>query len=308
MTGNIIETFDDRAKALWGQHTVRLRHRLAEHEMFSDEGLADLIGSLPPERIVINTMAPDGHRLESWSHCERGGHDGKAILELVKSGQIWINMVNLERVDRRFALLVEQLFDELQGYMPNFKTFKHSIGLLVSSPKAQVFYHADPPGQSLYQIRGKKRLYLYPKEMPFLQPSDIENVIRAVTEEEVAYQEWYDDYAEIYDVEAGDMLHWKLNRPHRVVNLGTVNVSLTTEHWTKEIRRSYAMNYGNGVLRSLGITPKSRRMEGAAFWAKVGLTAAWRFSGLHRKKSYEKQYKYRVDPTTDSGLVPIPAQ
>ena len=308
MTGRIIDTFDNRAKALWGQHTLRLRHRLAEHEMFSDESIADLIESVPPERIAINTMATDGYCLESWSHCDRGEQNGKDILDLVKSGRLWINMVNLESVDRRFAVLLEQIFDEFRGYMPDFKTFKHSIGLLVSSPNAQGFYHSDPPGQALWQLRGKKRIYVYPAEMPFLQPRDIENVIRAITEEEITYQAWFDDYAETYDLEAGDMLHWKLNGPHRVINLGTLNISLTTEHWTNSIRRSYAMNYGNGVLRSLGVTPKSRRIEGAAFWAKVGLTAAWRFSGLHRKKSYDRQYQYRIDPTTDDGLTAISTQ
>ncbi len=118
--------------------------------------------------------------------------------------------------------------------MPDFKTFKHSVGLLVSSPKAQVFYHADVPGQALWQLRGKKRIYIYPAELPFLEPRELENVVRGITEEEVTYKSWYDDYARAYDLEAGDMLHWKLNGPHRVVNLGTVNVSLTTEHWTTD--------------------------------------------------------------------------
>jgi uncharacterized protein YecA (UPF0149 family) len=35
-------------------------------------------------------------------------------------------------------------------------------------------------------------------------------------------------------------------------------VSLTTEHWTNKIQRSFAMNHGNGVLRQLGYAPKSR--------------------------------------------------
>lgn len=308
MSGTIIESFEERHRKLWSHHSVRLRHTLAQHEMFSDDGIAELIDSLPAERLAINTMAPDGHRLESWGYCDRAGQKGKVILALVKSGRLWINMTKLDTVDRRFARLLEQMFDEFQGYMPDFKTFKHSIGLLVSSPKAQVFYHADVPGQALWQLRGKKRIYIYPADLPFLQPREIENVVRAITEEEVTYQPWYDEYAEIHDLEAGDMLHWKLNGPHRVTNLGTVNVSMTTEHWTTDVRRSYAMNYGNGVLRSLGYEPRSRSTDGLAFWGKVALTAAWRTSGLHGQKSFARKFKYRIDPAREGGLAQVEAQ
>jgi hypothetical protein len=305
MNRPIIESFEDSHRELWGKHTVRLRHRLATHELFSDEGIAELIDSLPAERIAINTMAPDGHRLESWGYCDRAGQKGRDILAMVKSGRLWLNMTKLDTVDHRFALLLEQMFDEFEGHMPDFKTFKHSIGLLVSSPKAQVFYHADVPGQALWQIRGRKRIFIYPASEPFLKPREIENVIRGITEEEVTYHGWYDDHAEVYDLEAGDMLHWALNGPHRVVNLETVNVSLTTEHWTPDIRRSYAMNYGNGVLRHLGFQPRSRDLHGAAFWGKVGLTAAWRLTGLHRKASFTRKFKYRIDPTREGGLLPV---
>jgi hypothetical protein len=307
MSSRIITNFNDQHRSLWGHHTVKLQHGLAQQEVFSDEGIAELIDSLPSDRVAINTMAADGHSLESWSYCDRAGQKGKDILKLVQSGQLWINMTKLDTVDPRFARLQEQMFDEFQGYMPSFKTFNQTMGLLVSSPKAQVFYHADIPGQSLWQIRGQKRIYIYPAKLPFLQPREIENVVRGITEEELTYQPWYDDYADMHDLEAGDMLHWPLNGPHRVTNLGTVNVSMTTTHWTNDLRRSYAMNYGNGVLRSFGLTPKSRDLHGTAFWAKAGITAAWRATGLHRQKSFKRTFKYRIDPKSASGLALVEA-
>lgn len=305
MVSRIIESFDETHSQLWSNQTVKLKHNLGSSPLFTDDGIAELIDRLPQERIAINTMAPDGHRLESWSYCDRAGQDGKVILEMVKMGRLWINMTKLQTVDKRFEQLLEQMFDELKGYKPSFNSFKHSVGLLVSSPKSQVFYHADVPGQALWQLRGKKRVFIYPPELPFLQPREIENVVRGITEEEVTYSPWYDNYANVYDLEAGDMLHWKLNGPHRVTNLGTVNVSLTTEHWTREIRRQYAMNYGNGILRQFGFQPKSRSVHGLGFWAKAGLTAAWRWSGMQKKQSFIRKFKYRIDPSSRDGLVPV---
>ena len=65
------------------------------------------------------------------------------------------------------------------------------------------------------------------------------------------------------------MLHWPLNGPHRVENHDMVNISVTTEHFTKEIRDFYAIVYANGLLRRLGISP-SRYSAGGAKYAKAG--------------------------------------
>lgn len=295
MNQKILNCFGEKERLLWGNHTVALQHSLSEMELFSDNSIATLIDNLPSERVAINTMAPSGHKAESWSYVDRSNYSGEQLLEMVKSGRLWINITQLETLDARFEQLLEQLFMELEDELPDFKTFKQSAGLLVSSPSAQVFYHADVPGQSLWQIRGKKRIYLYPATKPFLQPNEMENVVRAITEEEITYEEWFDEFAEVYDLEGGSALHWQLNRPHRVVNLEGMNVSLTTEHWTPQIRRSYAMHYGNGILRDLGLNPKSQALSGAAFWSKVGLTAAWRLSGAHKRKSFQRQAKFTLN-------------
>jgi hypothetical protein len=129
-------------------------------------------------------------------------------------------------------------------------------------------------------------------------------VTRSVTREEISYQPWYDDYAEVYDLEPGDMLHWALNGPHRIDTHNEINVSLTSEHFTQEIRRSWAMNYGNGVLRSLGYTPRSRATNGAAFWAKVGITVVWRKT-MQEKQSYRRVPEFAPDPDAPNGVRPI---
>ncbi len=302
MYGKIISNLDEKQKLLWGNQPVSLQHNLIGTDLFSDKNIAQLIENLPRERVAINTMAPSGHKADSWSYVDRAGKSGQEIIDDVKSGQLWINITQIETLDPRFSDLLEQIYLELEKDLPDFKTFKRSIGLLVSSPKAQVFYHADVPGQSLWQIRGKKRILIYPNSKPFLLPNEIENVVRAVTEEEITYEDWFDEYAEVHDLEGGMMLHWQLNRPHRVMNLEGMNVSLTTEHWTPEIRRNYAMNYGNGLLRNFGFKPRSRAIEGPAFWAKVGLTAAWRTSGMHKRKAFKRSVNLSLKELNDRNF------
>jgi hypothetical protein len=295
----VLEDVGSRARRLWGRHTVKLAHTLSDRELFSDEQLARLIETIEPRHMDISTMGDD---VSTWGHCDRAGVSGERVLEAVRRGRLWINMMAVENVDPRFAEVLDAMYAELEAAMPGFKTFKRKLGLLISSPNAQVFYHFDVPGQGLWQIRGRKRIWIYPPTQPFLHPVNVENVVRSLDKEDVPYEPWYDEHAETYDLEPGDMLHWALNGPHRVSNYNTLNVSLTTEHWTGEIRRSYAMNYGNGVLRrDVRWRPRSRNTSGAAFWAKAGIAAAYRLSGVHKKTSYQRLLSYRVDPDAPLG-------
>jgi hypothetical protein len=300
----VFDTISDRDIKLWGNHTVKLRHKLAEREdLFSDESLAKLIETIAPKNVDICTMGDD---VSTWGHVDRAGQPGSKVLDAVRGGRVWINLMAIDEADPRFAELLEQMYAELEGTMPDFKTFKRKMCLLISSPTARVFYHFDVPGQSLWQIRGRKRVWVYPSTEPFLQPADVENVVRSLAIEDVPYEPWFDDYAEVYDLEPGQMVHWPLNGPHRVQNLDDFSISLTTEHWTDHVRRSYARHYGNGILRTAAHwNPRSSSLDGPAFWAKAALTAAWRKSGLQNKQGYKRVMTYRIDPGAPLGVAPI---
>jgi len=300
----VFDTIAPRDIQLWGNHTVKLRHNLAQRDdLFSDESLARLVETIDPKYIDITTMGED---VSTWGHVDRAGQPGSKVLDAVRGGRVWINLGAVEKADPRFADLLDQMYGELEGTLPDFKTFKRKLGLLISSPTARVFYHFDVPGQGLWQIRGRKRIWIYPNTKPFLRPQNVEDVVRSLAMEDLPYESWYDDHAEVYDLEPGEMLHWALNGPHRVSNLDGFSVSLTTEHWTNQIRRSYAMHYGNGILRNkLGWAPRSSSLDGPAFWAKVGMTAAWRKSGMEKKNTYQRRLTYKVDPEAPLGVVPL---
>lgn len=301
----IVDNVEAHVSEVWGSQTVKLTHSLVGSDLFSDGSLASLIDSVDPPMLGIKTMGDHCENPTSWYRCSREGVAGIEVLEAARHGRIWINISAVHEADSRFAEILDTLYGELETHLPQFRTSKRRLGLLISSPGAHVLYHADPLGQGLLQVRGHKRVWIYPATPPFLEPREIENIVRGVTEEELSYQPWFDNYAEIHDLEPGEMLHWTLNAPHRVGNHDSMNVSLTTEHWTKEIRRFYAMNYGNGLLRSLfGATPRSRALTGAAFWAKAGLTVAGRALAGHDRQ-VRPGARYHVDPSSPSGARPI---
>src|SRR5690606_14015079 len=120
----------------------------------------------------------------------------------------------------------------------------------ISSPKAEVYYHMDLPGQSLWQIHGKKRVYVYPAVPPFRRDEDLEQIALYQVEVDIPYDPAYDSHARVFELEGGEMLHWPLNAPHRVETLDCLNISMTTEYWTEPIRRAQMINLANGILRT----------------------------------------------------------
>jgi hypothetical protein len=104
------------------------------------------------------------------------------------------------------------------------------------------------------------------------------------------------------------MLHWALNGPHRVVNHDVLNVSVTTEHWTPAIRKSYAVNYANGVLRRrLGFRNLSTDQTGLGVYAKAAVVAGYKYSGLQRFREVKRVVDFRIDPAAPQRMVDIPA-
>ncbi len=303
--GRYITNFEAKHVNLWGLHTIKLDHQLHELRLFDDVSLAELIDSVPT-KIIHHSVPGMEQNNSAFSHCDCSGLAGKKVLDAVKNGRIWVNLMALQKVDQRFADILDAIYEEVGSHIPTFKLLNRSIGLLISSPKTIVHYHSDIPGQCLWQIRGEKRVWIYPNKEPFLKAEDLENLAREVKEELMPYEPWFDEFAQVYDLEPGEMLHWPLNGPHKVENADSLNISLTTEHWTPEIRRSKAMNYGNGLLRShFGWTPRSSNLRGPAFWAKAGLSVAWRKSGLQQREHFQRTFEYYVDPESIDGVRPV---
>ena len=303
---DIIADWKSHYAGLYGRHTLQLQHRLNETGLFSEQALAELIDRYPEALYNLSTMGSDPAN-PVWREGHLSGLPGTEVIEALKNGRIWLNLRQVQDVDVRYARLLESMFAEFEDKVPGLRTFKQNLGILISSPKAQVFYHADIPGQSLWQLAGRKRIYLYPNTEPFLSMRSMESMILGETEEDIPYEPWFDEYAEIYDLKPGQMLHWALNGPHRVVNEDCMNISVTTEHFTDAIRRSYAVHYANGVMRRFGMNPTTHSIHGPAVYPKMALALAWKKLNLAKSRQLVRMLDFRPDPNAPLGFVDMPA-
>ena len=304
MSEAILTSWDDKYKSLWGNQPIKLEHELDKSPLFSDETLVELIETYPRESYsIVHVGERNGKRV--WREGDINGLSGAQVIEAIAAGRMWLNLRSVHQADKRYAELLDRILDEFCARSGMPPVIARNAGILISSPNAQVYYHADLPGQSLWQIRGVKRVYVYPPVAPFLTPEKIEGIILTGVEVNMEYAPWYDDYAVVADLQPGEMMHWPLHSPHRVDNHDCLNVSLTTEYWTDPIRRTMMMNYGNALLRSkLGITPKSDATSGPGFWIKAAFQASVRRSGLlNRQHSAARPITFRLDPSRPGALI-----
>lgn len=307
-TGRLLPGFRPEHARVWGRQPVRIRHALGETGLFDDAALARLLEDYPREHYDLLHMAPQGTgNLADWREGDLGGVRGREALEAIYAGRLWLNLRRVHEASPCHAELLDEIFAELRRRVPGFRPWKLNLGILISSPGAQVYYHADVPGQSLWHLRGRKRVYVYPNEAPFLPEDQIEKIVLGMSEAEIAYEPWFDAHARVFELEPGEMLHWPLNAPHRVENLDGVNVSVTTEHFTDQIRNMYAARYANGVVRyRLGLRPPPPSTRGPGLWARAALALGVKKAGLMRSRQAPKVIEWELDPAAVNGVRPVP--
>ena len=144
----------------FGRSSLRIRHRVHETDLFSDDQLAKLIETSPRQNYHVETMQPLDDGTLKRREGETGDASGHEALEAVKNGSIWYLLLHPEEIDPRYGDLVEQIYQEIADNVPGFEVFSKKISILVSSPKVQVGYHCDVPGQTLWQVRGSKKVYV----------------------------------------------------------------------------------------------------------------------------------------------------
>jgi hypothetical protein len=301
-TKDIITNWQPQHQSLFGEQIIKLNHSLIESGLFSKEAVAKLIENCPLEHLGIEMREMQNGRLGTIMG-ERRDVSGADTLAAIERGKIWMNIRRIMDWSPEYKELLDQMFAEFEARVPGLSTYKHNLGVLVSSPNAQVLYHTDIQGQGLWQISGTKRVTLYPRSDSFINGQDIEKILLREAIEDLDYQPWFEDYAEVIDLQPGEMITWPLYAPHRVNNHDCLNISVTTEHWTREIWNAYAVHYGNGVLRrTLGLNDPSTYPEGLHVYPKAAAAFIWKKMGKQIEGDVDPMRAFYIDPKAANGV------
>ncbi|SDY56447.1 hypothetical protein SAMN04487939_103208 [Lysobacter sp. yr284] len=299
-----------QSPAQWQTAPLLFQHRLHADPRFAKDAIAGLIDRYPRRGYSIVHMGEQGAGgRRVWREGDFGGLDGARVLDAIERGRLWLNLRDGHEHDADLDAAMRGVFAEAGALAPPVSSYGHRLGVLVSSPGAQVYYHADLPGQGLLQLHGRKRIYIYPPRLPFLSEQGLENIALSQLEVGLEYRPEFDRDAQVFDLEPGQGLFWPLNSPHRIENHDSLNVSMTLEYWTQQIRRSQMINVANGILRNhYGVAPRSRRLGGPAFYAKAALQSLWRRSGrLDGLRRAARPIDFRLDPDRPGAILDLGA-
>ncbi|MEO9971598.1 MAG: hypothetical protein ABJG15_17515 [Hyphomonadaceae bacterium] len=288
----------------FGKKPLGCEHNLHEREMFSDAGLVRLLETYPRDEFNIYTMNDDprtGKRVFRRGHA--GDASGEEILDAIKSGRLWLNLRATNDHLDEYDELCSEMFGSLEDEVPGLKTLRRDCGVLISSPKARVFYHLDIPLVTLWQIRGEKTFYVFPNGSPFVDDHELESVVLREEEEEITYDERFEASAKRYELKPGVMVSWPQNAPHRIDNGDSLNVSLSCEFQTMEsVVRANAL-YTNGVMRrKLGMSPDIAKIGSAGLYTRASIARVMK--AFNSRKVFEKEVPvtFVVDPSSETGF------
>ncbi len=282
------------------------KHKIHSTGLFSDEALADLIDRHPSDYLTIAAMGRDANKFE-WMVGERGDLTAMELLDAVRNGQLWLNVIAITKFHDEYRKLIDDVYNELEASNPRFKAQNRSGNILISSPHAMVYYHIDLPVNMLWHLRGEKRVWVYPPFDPrFVAPKNIERLIVGEMAEDMPYHTWFEDYALSFDVKPGQLITWPQNTPHRVSNLEGLNVSLSTEHRNPRAQRRLNVHRANRLLRQkFGCECRSISPDGFTARCKEviarGSNLTTRLIGKKTEEPFSYRKRFLVDPSAEKG-------
>lgn len=257
--------WSDEDYAAFGLKTQLFNHSYHELSLFQKEHLVGVLDDYPREWLQAFTMGPDPTDRGAWQSVDiHPDSSGQEIWDAVEKGRLWLNLIFLQKYAQDYADIVEGMYDYVGEHCPQLGGPKASFTtLLISSPRAQVYYHMDQSPNMLWHMSGQKKLWVYPAMDLNLVPQDfLEEIYSGEVSEFLPYKREFDDYAQQFLLTPGTVVSWPHNAPHRIENL-TMNVSLTTSFQAPlQLRRERIQKANRYILRNLGIQNRSMQETG----------------------------------------------
>jgi hypothetical protein len=292
-----------------GAEVVAAKHNLHELNLFSDDGLVNFLERHPRHSLQAFTMGSDPTQYNEWYSVDTAGFSGRDILAAVARGRLWLNIHRVHLFHKEYRDLVDEIYGQLTSLCPAFRPLNRNATLIISSPQALVYYHADAQPNLLWHIRGKKRLWIYPAgDTSLIDQELMEDIFASFAYEEVPYKTEFDEKAAVFNVGPGDVLAWPQNSPHRVTNLEGLNVSLSTIHETADSDRRKLIYCANRLFRrSYRLPLRSVRESGIGGYLKRAGFRAFRRAGMvHTPPRRAYLAKFRIDPNSSGGVSELP--
>lgn len=303
---NVFKNWDKQLTKNFKEGAMIAQHSLSENSMFSDDSLQALLEKHPAPLSMVYAMPTNQKSETTFREGDLAGKSGKAIMEAVSKGELWVQLQKLNKTHKEYRELEKKIIGEMKSNIPGFSALQVNLSLLISSPKINVSYHADIPRNALWQIRGSKRVYIYPVTEPYISQETLESIYLGETQEAIPYSPEFDDGALVTELAPGQVATWPVNGPHRIENMGELSVSLVMEYFQPNVWIRYGVMFANGISRRRFNTPlSSTSHKGPVAWAKCAFGMTFKALKLQKKLKRERYFTFEIDPSSPTGFKEI---
>lgn len=282
----------------YGKAIQKMDHNVVRTGLFSDPLLVRAIDAHPGHLLSIYTQS-------ALLPCSRGSSSGAVLLEAVRRGDLSIHLRGLESLKSHHGKLVGILHGAFNRHM-GLRTTDRNGTLVISSPRARLGYEISTADTSLWHLRGRKRIYIYPNRAPFVRPQHVQQMALQNKTEKIPYKREFETDSIGIDLEPGEVICWPHLSPYRVDNLEAINVSLSLESLTKASRRRMSSYFFDGYInRAFGTHLASTQPGSLSGFSKTMAAGAIKKVARVRAQRRQKTPQFKVNLAYPNCLEPL---
>ena len=257
--GAAMTAFPDTSdfESIYPGHPGYVRHKLADHPLFTLDALIALAGRMDPKDVEYNRGdLPLGIDFDA---VPGNGLSIADTIRGIEENGSWMVLKFVEQ-DPLYRELLEATLAELDAAI-RAKTgpmLKQEAFIFISSPNSVTPLHFDPEHNILLQLRGAKSMTVFPADDKEIAPSEAhERLHSGEGHRNLPWDPRYTDRGKRFDLQACDGIHVPLMAPHWVQNGPYVSISFSVT-WRSAHSYAEAEARGmNAMLRRRGLNPAS---------------------------------------------------
>jgi hypothetical protein len=278
--------FDDLSLAalagLYPEQPGLIPHGLAGHDLLTPESLAKLARRIRAVDVEYNRGdLPVG--LDP-ADVPANGLEVEETIRTIETNGSWMVLKFVEQ-DPEYRAFLHDILAELEpvvavatGAMLKLQGF-----IFLSSPGSVTPFHFDPEHNILLQVRGTKRMIVFPAGDESIAHGAHHEAFHAGGHRNLPYDERFASRGEAFDLVPGRGIYVPVKAPHWVQNGPGTSISLSI---TWRSQWSYDEEYAHGfnrLVRRIGVRPRmTRRHPRGNRLKSIGYRAAMKLGKLIR--------------------------
>ena len=252
-----------------------VRHRLADHPLFTFDALAALCRRLPAPQVRFRAgVVPDDAEFDTSLKRFRGELTLDDAIDHLEARQAYIAIYNAE-LDAEYRPVIEGLLGEIARHTEPVEPGMnwYSTYVFISARDSVTPYHMDREMNFLLQIRGNKTVKLWnPHDDEIMSPAAKDQLLSDRDEPLPTYKPAFERKAMTFELTPGLGVHHPFIAPHLVKTGRELSISFAitfrtarSDVWTD------AHRFNHGLRKRFGVAPIAVGRVAPVDTAKAGV-------------------------------------